>query len=202
MVLVLMVLVLMVLVLMVPVLMERETQISVQHLETSGLSLRLDYRTTSLPTCCPSGCGGRLQPQGCACSSSLSSTNTFSTKCCSSSPVTAVEDPVQEDHIRLRVTREHGHLSSGSCEVVMMDRDSSQPRRTIARQTARCACRKGQIAGTVRARPACVDVDIVSSRQWCLMGPCLDHEGCHLLLNQAGWTCTQPGGRVKTTTVS
>ncbi|XP_061780301.1 chemokine-like protein TAFA-5 [Nerophis lumbriciformis] len=95
-----------------------------------------------------------------------------------------------------------GHLSSGSCEVVMMDRDSSQPRRTIARQTTRCACRKGQIAGTVRARPACVDVDIVSSRQWCLMGPCLDHEDCHLLLNQSGWTCTQPGGRVKTTTVS
>ncbi|XP_047599395.1 chemokine-like protein TAFA-5 isoform X1 [Lutra lutra] len=49
-------------------------------------------------------------------------------------------------------------LAAGTCEIVTLDRDSSQPRRTIARQTARCACRKGQIAGTTRARPACVDV--------------------------------------------
>uniref|UniRef100_A0A8C5MPG5 TAFA chemokine like family member 5 n=1 Tax=Leptobrachium leishanense TaxID=445787 RepID=A0A8C5MPG5_9ANUR len=49
-------------------------------------------------------------------------------------------------------------LAAGTCEVVTYDRDSSQPRRTIARQTARCACKKGQIAGTTRASPACVDV--------------------------------------------
>nr|AXJ20720.1 putative chemokine ligand 18a [Ctenopharyngodon idella] len=49
-------------------------------------------------------------------------------------------------------------LAAGTCEIVTLDRDSSQPRRTIARQTARCACKKGQIAGTTRARPACVDV--------------------------------------------
>uniref|UniRef100_A0A8C6SUR4 TAFA chemokine like family member 5 n=1 Tax=Neogobius melanostomus TaxID=47308 RepID=A0A8C6SUR4_9GOBI len=91
-------------------------------------------------------------------------------------------------------------LSAGACEVVTLDRDS-QPRRTIARQTARCACRRGQIAGTTRAQPACVDVRIVRSRQWCDMSPCLDHEGCDLLQNSSGWTCTQPGGRVKTTTV-
>ncbi|CAI5785288.1 PREDICTED: protein FAM19A5, partial [Merops nubicus] len=48
-------------------------------------------------------------------------------------------------------------LAAGTCEIVTLDRDSSQPRRTIARQTARCACKKGQIAGTTRARPACVD---------------------------------------------
>ncbi|XP_042351997.1 chemokine-like protein TAFA-5 [Plectropomus leopardus] len=93
-----------------------------------------------------------------------------------------------------------GQLAAGTCEIVTLDRDSSQPRRTIARQTARCACRKGQIAGTTRARPACVDVRIVWSRQWCEMSPCLDDEGCDLLVNQSGWTCTQPGGRVKTTT--
>ncbi|XP_049929351.1 chemokine-like protein TAFA-5 [Epinephelus moara] len=96
----------------------------------------------------------------------------------------------------------YGQLAAGTCEIVTLDRDSSQPRRTIARQTARCACRKGQIAGTTRARPACVDVRIVWARQWCEMSPCLDDEGCDLLVNQSGWTCTQPGGRVKTTTVS
>ncbi|XP_031723452.1 chemokine-like protein TAFA-5 isoform X1 [Anarrhichthys ocellatus] len=99
-----------------------------------------------------------------------------------------------------QVLRE-GQLAAGTCEIVNLDRDSSQPRRTIARQTARCACRKGQIAGTARARPACVDVRIVWTRQWCEMSPCLDDEGCDLLVNQSGWTCTQPGGRVKTTTV-
>uniref|UniRef100_A0A667ZCI6 TAFA chemokine like family member 5 n=1 Tax=Myripristis murdjan TaxID=586833 RepID=A0A667ZCI6_9TELE len=93
-----------------------------------------------------------------------------------------------------------GQLAAGTCEIVTLDRDSSQPRRTIARQTARCACRRGQIAGTTRARPACVDAAVVRSRQWCDMSPCLDDEGCDLLVNQSGWTCTQPGGRVKTTT--
>ncbi|KAK5866854.1 hypothetical protein PBY51_011395 [Eleginops maclovinus] len=94
-----------------------------------------------------------------------------------------------------------GQLLAGTCEIVALDRDSSQPRRTIARQTARCACKKGQIAGTTRARPTCVDIGIVGTRQWCGMSPCLDDEGCDLLVNQSGWTCTQPGGRVKTTTV-
>ncbi|KAG7261753.1 hypothetical protein CRUP_034726, partial [Coryphaenoides rupestris] len=93
-----------------------------------------------------------------------------------------------------------GQLAAGTCEIVTLDRDSSQPRRTIARQTARCACKKGQIAGTTRARPACVDAAIVRKRQWCEMFPCLEDEGCDLLVNRSGWTCTQPGGRVKTTT--
>ena len=66
-----------------------------------------------------------------------------------------------------------GQLAAGTCEIVTLDRDSSQPRRTIARQTARCACKKGQIAGTTRARPACVD----GKRRRSLRG------GGHLSLN-------------------
>uniref|UniRef100_A0A8C9QLU8 TAFA chemokine like family member 5 n=1 Tax=Spermophilus dauricus TaxID=99837 RepID=A0A8C9QLU8_SPEDA len=92
-------------------------------------------------------------------------------------------------------------LAAGTCEIVTLDLASSQPRRTIARQTARCACRKGQIAGTTRARPACVDARIIKTKQWCKMLPCLEGEGCDLLINRSGWTCTQPGGRIKTTTV-
>nr|XP_004610820.1 unnamed protein product [Sorex araneus] len=98
------------------------------------------------------------------------------------------------------VPEARGQLAAGTCEIVTLDRDSSQPRRTIARQTARCACRKGQIAGTTRARPACVDARIIRTKQWCDMLPCLDGEGCDLLTNRSGWTCTQPGGRIKTTT--
>ncbi|RXN17231.1 FAM19A5 isoform X3 [Labeo rohita] len=62
-----------------------------------------------------------------------------------------------------------GQLVAGTCEIVTLDRDSSQPRRTIARQTARCACRKGQIAGTTRASPACVDGFISASGHVCGM---------------------------------
>ncbi|MFT7804784.1 protein FAM19A5-like [Arapaima gigas] len=94
-----------------------------------------------------------------------------------------------------------GQLAVGTCEIVMLNRDSSQPRRTIARQTARCACRRGQIAGTTRARPACVDARIVKTRQWCEMAPCSEGEVCGLLFNRSGWTCTRGGGRIKTVTV-
>ncbi|KAI5095409.1 protein FAM19A5, partial [Silurus meridionalis] len=93
-------------------------------------------------------------------------------------------------------------LAVGTCEIVMLNRDSSQPKRTIARQTARCACRRGQIAGTTRARPACVDARIVKSRQWCEMSPCSEGEICGLLFNYTGWTCTKGGGRIKTVTSS
>ncbi|KAI7797980.1 chemokine-like protein TAFA-5 isoform X1 [Triplophysa rosa] len=93
-----------------------------------------------------------------------------------------------------------GQLPVGTCEIVMLNRDSSQPKRTIARQTARCACRRGQIAGTTRARPACVDARIVKSKQWCEMTPCSEGEICGLLFNRSGWTCTKGGGRIKTVT--
>uniref|UniRef100_A0A8C1NZ07 TAFA chemokine like family member 5, like n=1 Tax=Cyprinus carpio TaxID=7962 RepID=A0A8C1NZ07_CYPCA len=93
-----------------------------------------------------------------------------------------------------------GQLAVGTCEIVMLNRDSSQPKRTIARQTARCACRRGQIAGTTRARPACVDARIVKSKQWCEMSPCSEGEICGLLFNRSGWTCTKGGGRIKTVT--
>eukprot|EP00063_Salmo_salar_P016284 XP_013991119.1 PREDICTED: protein FAM19A5-like isoform X2 [Salmo salar] len=83
----------------------------------------------------------------------------------------------------------------------MLNRDSSVPRCTIARQTARCACRRGQIAGTTKARPACVEVRIVRSRQWCEMAPCLEGEMCGLLFNRSGWTCTKASGHIKTVMV-
>ncbi|KAK0139893.1 Protein FAM19A5 [Merluccius polli] len=95
-----------------------------------------------------------------------------------------------------------GQLAVGTCEVVLLNRDSSVPRRTVARQTARCACRRGQIAGTTRARPACVDARIVRSRQWCEMAPCVEGEVCGLLLNRSGWTCARGSGRIKTVTVT
>uniref|UniRef100_A0A8C7YVW2 Uncharacterized protein n=1 Tax=Oryzias sinensis TaxID=183150 RepID=A0A8C7YVW2_9TELE len=50
-------------------------------------------------------------------------------------------------------------------------------------------------------RRSCRVVNARCHKQWCEMVPCLEDEGCDLLVNKSGWTCTQPGGRVKTTTV-
>ncbi|KAM9754833.1 chemokine-like protein TAFA-5 [Menidia menidia] len=93
-----------------------------------------------------------------------------------------------------------GQLVAGTCEIISLDGDRS--RGGVARQTARCACRGGQVAGATAARPACVDARIVRGRRWCEMSPCLEEESCRLLGNRSGWSCSQEGGRVKTTTVS
>ncbi|KAF1419638.1 Protein FAM19A5, partial [Spheniscus humboldti] len=93
-------------------------------------------------------------------------------------------------------------LEVGTCEITALDWDLSHPRRTIAQQTARCACRRGQAAGTARAKPACVDARLIASRQWCGMEPCEEGEQCALLQNRSGWSCTRQLGRIKTITVS
>uniref|UniRef100_A0A669NXB4 TAFA chemokine like family member 5 n=1 Tax=Phasianus colchicus TaxID=9054 RepID=A0A669NXB4_PHACC len=46
-----------------------------------------------------------------------------------------------------------------------------------------------------------LEARIIKTKQWCEMLPCLEGEGCDLLINKSGWTCTQPGGRIKTTTL-
>uniref|UniRef100_A0A8C8S514 TAFA chemokine like family member 5 n=1 Tax=Pelusios castaneus TaxID=367368 RepID=A0A8C8S514_9SAUR len=92
-------------------------------------------------------------------------------------------------------------LEVGMCEITALNRDISHPRRMIARQTARCACRRGQVAGTTRAKPACVDAQLIGSKQWCGMEPCDEGEQCSLLINRSGWSCTRQLGRIKTVTV-
>ncbi|XP_019369328.1 PREDICTED: protein FAM19A5-like [Gavialis gangeticus] len=98
--------------------------------------------------------------------------------------------------------KEGKELEVGMCEITALDRDLSHPRRMIARQTARCACRRGQVAGTTRAKPACVDAQLIASKQWCGMEPCDEGEQCTLLINRSGWSCTRRLGRIKTVTVS
>ncbi|NXJ47133.1 F19A5 protein, partial [Spizaetus tyrannus] len=93
-------------------------------------------------------------------------------------------------------------LEMGTCEITALDRDLSHPRRAITRQTARCACRHGQAAGTARTKPACVDARLIASRQWCGMEPCEEGEQCALLRNRSGWSCMRRLGRIKTITVS
>ncbi|XP_042317383.1 chemokine-like protein TAFA-5 isoform X1 [Sceloporus undulatus] len=63
-------------------------------------------------------------------------------------------------------TKEGKELEVGTCEITALDRDISHPKRMIARQTARCACRRGQVAGTTKAKPACVDGWAELLRKW------------------------------------
>ncbi|XP_032073790.1 chemokine-like protein TAFA-5 [Thamnophis elegans] len=98
--------------------------------------------------------------------------------------------------------KEGKELVVGTCEITALDRDISHPKRMIARQTARCACRRGQVAGTTKAKPACVDAQIIVNKQWCGMEPCDEGEQCTLLINRSGWSCTRQLGRIKTVTVS
>ncbi|XP_039394908.1 chemokine-like protein TAFA-5 isoform X1 [Mauremys mutica] len=96
--------------------------------------------------------------------------------------------------------KEGKELEVGTCEITALNRDLSHPRRMIARQTARCACRRGQVAGTTRAKPACVDAQLIASKQWCGMEPCDEGEQCTLLINRSGWSCSRRLGRIKTVT--
>uniref|UniRef100_A0A8C2CEL6 TAFA chemokine like family member 5 n=1 Tax=Cyprinus carpio TaxID=7962 RepID=A0A8C2CEL6_CYPCA len=84
--------------------------------------------------------------------------------------------------------------------------DSKQLTKTHMHGTKKCPtqlCQKGRLLTSIRDKifwnppPA----RIVKTKQWCDMVPCLEDEGCDLLVNKSGWTCTQPSGRVKTTTV-